>query len=287
MCAVFALSGAASAGGATFPAKTTSLGPIPDATSPVCGSFGASRAVTFAATGLKNQITNVEVGFMLNPQHSWGADLDVVLIAPGGAAHTVFSRTGATVATGCGDSSDVHGPYLFSDLASAPPSGGWWEAATAAGAAAAIPAGIYRTTAPGGAGAVNPSPATLMTPAFGATNPNGVWTLRFRDGGQGDAATVSAASLTVSAIDTRPPQTWFLRKPAQRTTSRRVTFKFRSNESGAIFQCKLGRNAYKRCISPRTFTVSLGSHTLRVRAIDQAGNRDATPATYTWRVVRG
>ena len=50
----------------------------------------------------------------------------------------------------------------------------------------------------------------------------------------------------------------------------RVTF---SSEAGARFECSLDNGPFQPCTSPREFTgLSAGSHTVRVRAIDQVGN---------------
>jgi len=87
--------------------------------------------------------------------------------------------------------------------------------------------------------------------------------------------------------DSDPPQTTIRRRPPQRTTDRTPTFRFRSDEARSTFQCKLDGKRYKRCTSPLTTSrLSFGTHTLRVRAIDRAGNRDRTPAVDTFRVVR-
>ncbi|HEV7769956.1 MAG TPA: hypothetical protein VGO66_04760 [Solirubrobacterales bacterium] len=46
---------------------------------------------------------------------------------------------------------------------------------------------------------------TLITPTFAALpSPNGTWTLRFRDGGQGDTGSVSAATLTIATAAPTP-----------------------------------------------------------------------------------
>ena len=107
----------------------------------------------------------------------------------------------------------------------------------------------------------------------------------FTDFGLGDTGTVSAASLTLTLTDTKPPQTTFTKKPKKKTTKRKATFGFASNEAGVKFQCKLGKKPYKACAKSKTYTVGLGKHTLRVRAVDKAGHKDATPAKYTWTVV--
>ena len=52
----------------------------------------------------------------------------------------------------------------------------------------------------------------------------------------------------------------------------------------AGFECDMG-SGYSTCTSPKGYTsLSDGSHTFRVRAIDTLGNVDATPASYTWNV---
>lgn len=175
---------------ATF--NGANVGGIPD-------SLPTGRDVTFAVTGISGNVSNVEVSTTFgSPNHTWVGDIVAVLIAPNGASHTLFGRTGATTSTSFGDSSDLAGTYVFKDSAAAPPSGGWWQAATAAGAAVAVANGDYRTTNSGGAGATNPMPATSMNPSFtGVANANGTWTLRLSDNATGDTGSITAAVLTV------------------------------------------------------------------------------------------
>jgi len=166
----------------TAPAATfagTGTGNIPDLPSgTTCQTAqGTPLNVTFNVTGVSGNVSNVAVsatGF-----HSWVGDITATLIAPNGASHSIFGRTGATTAGSSGDSTDFNGTYLFTDAAAAPPSGGWWQEATVQGAATPMTPGSYRTTATGGAGATNPMPATSMNPSFtGVANANGTWTLR-------------------------------------------------------------------------------------------------------------
>ena len=59
-----------------------------------------------------------------------------------------------------------------------------------------------------------------------------------------------------------------------------ATVSFSSNESGAQFECRLDGGPYAACDSPAHLNgLPDGSHTLTVRAIDLAGNVDATPAS--------
>jgi LPXTG-motif cell wall-anchored protein len=51
----------------------------------------------------------------------------------------------------------------------------------------------------------------------------------------------------------------------------------------ASFQCSLGGGTYVTCVSPFTMNgLSVGVHTLQVRAVDAAGNADPNPASVTW-----
>jgi hypothetical protein len=58
-----------------------------------------------------------------------------------------------------------------------------------------------------------------------------------------------------------------------------TTASFAADETGAHFECALDAGAFAPCTSPATFApLAPGAHTLRVRAIDGAGNVDPTAA---------
>ena len=174
---------------------------IPDGATSSIPSPGAPLDVTFNVTGVVAPITDVQVRVFMS--HPWAGDVDVSLIAPDGASHTIFSRTRASTAGGAGDGSRLSGPYDFSDSALDAPT--WWDAAAGTPAATAVPAGYYRSSMPGGAGSTGSN--TLITPAFAAVgNPNGVWTLRFLDVTGGSTGYVTSASLTVTGT-TAPAST--------------------------------------------------------------------------------
>lgn len=87
--------------------------------------------------------------------------------------------------------------------------------------------------------------------------------------------------------DTTPPQTRIDAHPSAVTRDPSATFAFSSSESGSRFECRLDGNGWAACDSPRTYSeLSSDSHTFSVRATDQAGNTDETPATYRWKVDR-
>jgi hypothetical protein len=87
-------------------------------------------------------------------------------------------------------------------------------------------------------------------------------------------------------VDTIKPNTRLTSGPKRRTKARKATFRFRSTETGSKFQCKLDRQRYKSCSSPKTVRrLKKGRHTMKIRAIDRAGNVDGTPVVKRWRVV--
>jgi hypothetical protein len=85
---------------------------------------------------------------------------------------------------------------------------------------------------------------------------------------------------------TNPPQTFLRHKPGHRTRDRTPTFRFAADETGVTFQCKLDRGRFRSCHSPfTTKRLKLGRHTFAVRARDESGNVDRTPASYAFRVL--
>jgi hypothetical protein len=188
-------------GFANYAAVPGSLGAVPDGTSPTPGSWGAPRDVQFNVTGITRKVARVEVSFTMGPLHPWAGDLEVTLISPAGVrSHLIFSRTGFYDPTNSpfGDGSDVAGPYTFTDAATA----NWWITAAATNDAASIPAGSYRTSAAGPSGAVTSMNLTFT--GLPASQANGTWTLRFRDGATPDTGSVSAASLAITQLRKTP-----------------------------------------------------------------------------------
>jgi hypothetical protein len=89
---------------------------------------------------------------------------------------------------------------------------------------------------------------------------------------------------TPDAGDTVAPETAFLDAPPASATTAVATFGFTGSEIDDHFECALDAAPFAACASPITITVGDGSHSFAVRAVDPAGNADATPATYTWSV---
>ncbi|MGH3063170.1 MAG: hypothetical protein ACRDMK_02425, partial [Gaiellaceae bacterium] len=86
-------------------------------------------------------------------------------------------------------------------------------------------------------------------------------------------------------VDATAPQTTLGSRPTSKTTASTATFRFAANEAASTFECKLDAGRFARCASPKRYArLRRSLHTFSVRAIDAAGNRDATPASHRWTV---
>jgi hypothetical protein len=93
------------------------------------------------------------------------------------------------------------------------------------------------------------------------------------------------ADMAVDA-DGTPPATTIKRHPPARTRSRSVRFRFESSEPESSFKCKLDKHGWKRCGADFEIKeLDTGDHRLQVRATDQFGNTDPTPADDHFRVI--
>jgi hypothetical protein len=92
-------------------------------------------------------------------------------------------------------------------------------------------------------------------------------------------------AVTTFLVDTIAPQTTIDAAPGAVIDVAEASFAFSSTESG-VFECRLDSNAdasWSACSSPDALTgLSEGSHSFEVRATDQAGNTDASPAAATF-----
>jgi hypothetical protein len=86
------------------------------------------------------------------------------------------------------------------------------------------------------------------------------------------------------AVDTTAPNTHITKWPKAKQRRlkgkhRRVELKFAwdSGDRDATYECRFDKAEYKRCDSPKRKKLDRGKHTLRVRATDALGNREADP----------
>ncbi|MGA9761979.1 MAG: ELWxxDGT repeat protein [Gaiellaceae bacterium] len=81
-------------------------------------------------------------------------------------------------------------------------------------------------------------------------------------------------------IDTISPETSIASGPGTRIGKRTAGFSFSSSEPGSSFICQFDGSAWTSCSSPKTYSALTDrKHSFAVRAIDQAGNSDLTPAS--------
>lgn len=89
-------------------------------------------------------------------------------------------------------------------------------------------------------------------------------------------------------VDADPPDTYIGgTKPPEKTLERTARFSFDSTGGGVRFECRLTDlgELWHNCTSIIEYgDLGIGDHTFFVRAIDSVGNKDATPAEYTWTV---
>lgn len=89
----------------------------------------------------------------------------------------------------------------------------------------------------------------------------------------------------VQFVDVYSPNTYIYKVLRLRRRGIAIQFSSSGGPSGDTFLCKLDRKRFSPCRTPRKwFGLEPGMHRVAVVAIDAAGNRDATPATRTFRM---
>ncbi|QJR16572.1 putative Ig domain-containing protein [Usitatibacter palustris] len=163
--------------------------------------------------------------------------------------------------------------------ATAPPNVAYSHTYTATGA----PAPTFSVTAGALPTGLNLSAAGVIsgTPTVGGTFTG---TVTATNGLPPDAT----QNFSIQVTDTTPPDTTITLAPSafSNTAAPSFTFTGTDPESGvASFQCKLDAGAFAACTSPQAYSgLAAGSHTFQVRAIDNATNADASPASHTWTI---
>jgi DNA-directed RNA polymerase specialized sigma24 family protein len=82
-------------------------------------------------------------------------------------------------------------------------------------------------------------------------------------------------------VDTSPPETSIDSGPPRISHKGGGTFTL-SSEAGATFECRLDKHSWSEC--GQVSGLSDGKHVMRARAKDRAGNVDASPASWSWRI---
>lgn len=85
--------------------------------------------------------------------------------------------------------------------------------------------------------------------------------------------------------DTDPPNTTISGGPEAFTSSRSARFDFESSEWPEEFECSFDGGPFEACDSPAQYDdLAEGTHEFSVRALDEVGNVDLSPATRRWTV---
>ncbi len=83
------------------------------------------------------------------------------------------------------------------------------------------------------------------------------------------------------------PDTEIDKGPKRKTSRRKAKFRFSSDDPTASFECRLDKKDFAHCTSPQEYKkLKRRKHRFEVRAIDRAGNVDATPDELSWKVKK-
>ncbi|HUP29173.1 MAG TPA: delta-60 repeat domain-containing protein [Usitatibacter sp.] len=130
---------------------------------------------------------------------------------------------------------------------------------------------------------------SLDSAAFAACAPgvsyagvgNGMHLFEVRARDSAANADATPASRTWS-VDLTQPATTITSGPSAITASGTATFAFTSSEAGT-FLCSLDGAPFSACTTPVSYgPLASGSHAFAVYAVDNVGNADASPATWSW-----
>ena len=115
-------------------------------------------------------------------------------------------------------------------------------------------------------------------------------TVFFASSSSGSAQSGCSSSVTY-VEDSTPPHTKITMGPGVKTRHRKVIFRFADiaeDAPGTTFLCKVDHKKWKPCNSPfKLRHLGFRRHSLRVRAIDLAGNAETKAAKRRFKVVRG
>jgi hypothetical protein len=155
-------------------------------------------------------------------------------------------------------------------------------------AAAGSQVSVYSTSGCSGVPLATGSAAELGAGITIAVADNSTTALRATATAEGSTSACSAPLTYVE--DSTPPDTAITSGPTGSTTDSTPTFGFSATEQNAGFECRFDAAAFGPCSGPgATHTpaapLSEGAHTFEVRARDQAGNADQTPAARSFTVA--
>lgn len=102
-------------------------------------------------------------------------------------------------------------------------------------------------------------------------------------------AHILPGTLNIPSPDDRAPETTIVSGPPALTAASDAVFELAADEPDAGFQCKLdAERLFTPCQALARYAgLEQGLHTFAVSAVDAAGNVDASPARYQWKVDPG
>jgi hypothetical protein len=218
-----------------------------------------------------------------------GANQSTILLATSGA-ETEFG-VGADTALSAGKLDPAGGAVCWENLDCVSWGSFSGSLPSPAGTPApAIPDGmaLRRTIAPGCASLLEPTDdrdnsAADFSAVFPAPRPNSVAPTERNCPGSAEGGLGGGPA---GSSQRGAPQTTLRRKPGKKTHDRTPTFRFASDEPGSTFQCKLDGRPFRPCRSPLTTKqLTRGHHIFKVRARDDSGKLDPTPASYGFKVI--
>ncbi len=109
----------------------------------------------------------------------------------------------------------------------------------------------------------------------------------------GTIADTAITDVIVTCVDSAPPNTTITDNPSNPSASLDASFSFTGTDefspaTALTFECQLDGSGFTACAAPTSHTylgLAPGSHTFDVRAVDEAGNLDPSPATFTWTIA--
>ncbi|WP_395245162.1 RHS repeat-associated core domain-containing protein [Agromyces sp. MMS24-K17] len=106
------------------------------------------------------------------------------------------------------------------------------------------------------------------------------------DLGHAGARSLAASAIPTDDRDRTAPDTAIATGPAPEVSEGVAAFTFTSTEEGSSFECAVDDADWSACASPLDLSgLGVGDHRFRVRATDPAGNTEAEPAEWTWKVL--
>jgi len=136
---------------------------------------------------------------------------------------------------------------------------------------------------------VNGTGSTTVTINGGSFNRNGRYGIEILSGGA--ISIVSNPSYDGNVLgnffENTPPDTSITSNPSSPTNNASATFSFTGTDNTSpgvlTFQCSRDGAGFTACISPINYAgLADGNHNFQVRALDQSGNTDPSPANFSW-----